>query len=116
MERYIHENLTSKYFSLMLFIELMYIRHQTTSVTNVFRMSRLDPAWETEISEGQVRSYMHYLYHEKKLLDRDFDFDVSSKNPRNRSAYTYCLSKDGREIVKDYLRRLNDGNLQQKEL
>jgi len=115
MERYIHENLTNKYFSLMLFIELMYVRNYTTSVTNVFRMSRLDPAWTTEMSEGQVRSYMHYLYHERKLLARDFDFDISD-NPKNRSAYTYRLNKDGREVVKSYLRRLNDGDLQQKEL
>ena len=107
MERDTHSNLTNRYFSLMLFIELMYVRNYTTSITNVFRMSRLDPAWKLEMNEGQVRSYIHRLYHERKLLDRDFAFGIS-ENPKNRTGYTYRLNKDGREIVKNYLRELNN--------
>lgn len=103
MERYIYENLSSKYFSLLLFVGLMNKRNFNTSVTNIFRMSRLDPAWTIEMSEGQIRSYIHRLFFEHEVLERSFDFDIS-ENPRNRSAYTYYLSKRGKEYIRGYIR------------
>ena len=103
MERYIYENFSSKYFSLLLFVGLMNKRCFNTSVTNIFRMSRLDPAWTTEMSEGQIRSYIHRLFFEYEVLERSFDFDIS-ENPKNRAAYTYYLSKKGKECIKNYIR------------